>query len=145
MKIAKKITISSINNIRGGFKEVIKRERVATILGVVRSAKTKISDTMGASTCFLGEFKGTNKKGEESVAPLCYLPEPMQSILLSQLQDAPETSGVEFAVNFYVTPDDSAILKYTIDSESLIEYTQSDSLKSLTAKVKNQKIMEHKK
>ncbi len=145
MKIAKKITISSINKIRGGFKDVTKRERVATILGVARSGKTKISDTMGASTCFLGEFKGIDKNGEESVAPLCYLPEPMQSILLAQLQGAPETSGVEFAVDFIVVPDELAILGYTIDSESLIEYTQSDILKSLTSRLKSQQTIEHKK
>jgi len=139
MKMTKKITIGGINNVRGGFKEGVHFKaddshiRIATIFGSAHAATAKNSETMGTSFAFTGEFKGINKEGEEFFAPVCYLPEPAQGMLAAALQSG--AGNVEFAFDVILHPDATALLKYSLGVESLLEVKQSSALEKLSGLV----------
>lgn len=135
MKIARKITIGSINGVRGGFKDIKETKRVMDIFGIARSYTTKTSENMGVSYAFEGEFVAVNQGGEEFRAPVSYLPEPAQSMLKSGIDSG--GGSIEFAFRFFVEPDESLPMGYRFEMESLLEVKDSDAISALKGKVEN--------
>jgi hypothetical protein len=136
MKLLKKISIGSINGVRGGLKlgEGFARVRVGTFAGITGSYKEKTSETMGTSFAFAGEFRAINQNGEEAAAPICFLPEPAQSLLKTQIDDLAENGGgnVEFGFHFWAVEDATAIKGYYFECEPLMEARPSNALAHLT-------------
>lgn len=135
MKLLKKISIGSVNSVRGGLKDVKGRMLVMVIAGICGSYKEKVSETMGVSYAFLGEFRAIDRNGEESAAPVAYLPEPAQSLLKTQIDDLVNQGGgnVEFGFRFWAVEDETAIKGYVFEVEPLMEARASTALERLTS------------
>jgi hypothetical protein len=134
MKIAKKISLGTINGVRGGFKDVKEKTRVATIAGTVMGYKEKTSETMGVSYAFSGDFVGINKDGEETRSPVCYLPEPAQGMLkaqVDQLEREGINAAVEFAFDFFAVPDETAIKGYIFETVPRLKAKPSNALAAI--------------
>ena len=134
MKISKRITIASINGVRKGFKDVKTRRKVARIFGIARESVLKVSETMKNSYAFGGEFKAINEAGEEFIAAVCYMPEPAQGLLHNAVEGA-KGSPVEFGFDFYIVPNESAVLGYEFETESLMEHRASSALAEIESRV----------
>jgi hypothetical protein len=131
MKIAKKITLGGINNVRGGFKNVEDKFLGMRIIGIASYYKESISATMGVSYMFSGEARAYDKNGDEIHAPAWFLPEPAQGLLKSVI-DGAKGSQVEFGFDFYIVPNEDALLGYTIETLPLLELKSSPALETLT-------------
>ena len=137
--LAKKITLGSINGVRGGFKmgqffdEKTKGKLVMRIVGIARSADLKASENMGDSFKFNGEFKAWNAEGEQFISPVCYLPEPAQGMLHEAISSASE--GVEFALDIFLSYNETAIKLYEFAVVPLVEVRQSTALESFASAV----------
>jgi hypothetical protein len=136
MKFLRKISIGGINGIRGGFKEVKGRVLVMIIGGITTSYKEKVSETMGTSYAFNGEFRAINSHGEECGASVAYMPEPAQGMLKAQLDGLGEAAGsVEFGFKFYAVEDETAIKGYSFECVSMQEARPSTALSALIARL----------
>jgi hypothetical protein len=135
MKLLKKISIGTVNNIRGGLKDVVGRIRVITIAGIANGYAEKTSETMGISYAFKGEFRAVNINGEEAAAPIAYLPEPAQGLLKAQLDGIGESASVEFGFHFFAVEDATAIKGYYWECVPLMEARKSTALENLTARL----------
>lgn len=152
MQILKKISIGAINNVRGGFKAmslfglrpdpenkegpaISDRERVTVmrVAGIVSGYAEKTSETMGVSYAFKGEFKAINKDGEESVAPVCFLPEPAQSMIKTTLDDGATSIDIGFKVD--ALRNDDSVKGYDFVLMPLIEPRPSNALGALSARL----------
>lgn len=152
MKILKKISIGSINSVRGGFnamqlfgltpnptdpngKPIGKFERVTvmTVVGIVNGYAEKTSETMGVSYAFKGEFQAINKDGEKCVAPICYLPEPAQSLIKTAVDDGATAIEVGFVVD--AVRSDDALKGYEFELKPLQEPKASSALDHLTQRL----------
>lgn len=110
MQIAKKITIGTINGIRGGFAcnwtegkpETQAAFLAGRIIGIARSVDAK-QTTYGEAARFTGEFRAINQDGEEIAAPTLYLPSPADGLLKSAIVEA-DGGAVNFAFDIYVQP-----------------------------------------
>ena len=141
MKIARKLSVGGINNIRNKFKNVIERRHVADIWGICRMAEEKTTENMGSYTKFSGEFFGKNAEGEEFVACVCFLPEPAQGMVsqavIAGLSDSGAVfSGVEFGFRIFVEPDEKSPLGYSYACHSMLDFKPSTALSDLTARLK---------
>lgn len=130
-KLLRKITVGVVNGIRGGFKGVTEKQRVLTVIGVAQGFKEKVSETMGVSYQFNGEFRAINKDGEESVAPVLYLPEPAQGLLHAALADEDRMGGVEFGFHFHIVPDASSVTGYVYECEPMVQPKPSEQVARL--------------
>jgi len=137
MKLLRKISVGTINGVRGGFKNVDKKVRVMTIAGIAHGYKEKVSETMGVSYAFNGEFRAINLDGEECAAAVAYVPEPVQGMLRAQIDTLQKdgAAAVEFGFHVYVVPDEDAIKGYVFEVEPLTEAKPSTALESLTARI----------
>ena len=135
MKLLKKISIGTVNNVRGGLKDITGRVRIITIAGIANGYKEKTSETMGISYAFNGEFRAINRDGEEAAAPVAYLPEPAQGLLKAQLDSVERGTTVEFGFHFFAVEDATAIKGYYFECVPLMEARASTALESLTAKL----------
>lgn len=134
-KLLRKLSIAGINGVRGGFKDIKEKIRVATIIGLANGYKEKVSETMGVSYAFNGEFRAINRDGEACMAPVCYLPDPAQGLLREALDDENRIGAVQFAFDFFAVPDDTAIKGYVFECVPKIEPKVSDGLKQLADSV----------
>jgi len=139
-KLAKKIAIGTINNVRGGFKhgkhfdDETANKMVMKIIGIARDYITKTSETMGDSYGFGGEFMAWNMEGEKVTAPRAYLPEPAQGMLKAAIDEAAEhghAPAIEFGFEIRLTADEEALKGYVFDVVPLIENKPSTALDSL--------------
>jgi hypothetical protein len=137
MKLLKKISIGTVNGIRGGLRDIKGRVMVMVVAGICGSYKEKVSETMGTSYAFAGEFRAVNRDGEECAAPVAFLPEPAQSLLKSQIDDLAANGGgnVEFGFRFYALEDETAIKGYAFEVEPLMEARPSTALAELTSRI----------
>lgn len=151
MKILKKISIGSINSVRGGFnamalfglhpdpkdknKTLAERERVTvmTVIGIVNSYAEKTSETMGVSFAFKGEFKAINKDGENCIAPMCYLPEPAQSLIKGAVDEGNTAIEIGFVVD--AIRADDALKGYEFELKPLQEPKASSALDHLAQRL----------
>lgn len=128
--VAKKITIGGINGVRAGFKGVTEDRHIARIYGRAQTFEAKDSPTMGVSYKFTGDFIGVNEDGEETMAPVCYLTDPSQSMLVNALKEA-EGKAVEFAFDYWVVPNATAVLGYEYRTKPVIAVKKSEPLLAL--------------
>jgi hypothetical protein len=136
MKLLRKISIGGINGVRGGFKGIEGRVLVMVIAGITTSYKEKVSENMGTSYAFNGEFRAINSDGEECAASVAYLPEPAQGLLKAQLDGLGDAAGsVEFGFKFYAVEDETAIKGYSFECVPLQEARPSTALSALTARL----------
>lgn len=135
MKLLKKISIGSVNNVRGGLKDIVGRVRIITIAGLATGYKEKTSETMGTSYAFSGEHRAINRDGEEAAAPIAYLPEPAQGLLKAQLDSVPQGTSVEYGFHFFAVEDATAIKGYYFECVPLMEARASTALETLTARL----------
>lgn len=136
MQIARKITVGTINGIRGGFVVAEGETRlVGRIYGMAGAVETKES-TYGPYQRFKGEFRAINEDGEEIGAPILMLPEPASGMLAAALATESGKSGVQFGFDIFVQstpkkqPGDRGY-QYVI--KPLLETAPSDPLKALAA------------
>ena len=137
MKLLKKISIGTINSVRGGLKSITGRMLVMMVAGITGSYKEKTSETMGTSYAFIGEFRAVNQHGEECTAPIAYLPEPAQSLLKSQIDDLVKSgaTNVEFGFKVFAVEDETALKGYYFELEPLMEARPSTALQELTQRI----------
>jgi len=137
MKLLKKISIGSINSVRGGLKSITGRMLVMAVAGITGSYKEKTSETMGTSYAFNGEFRAVNQNGEECAGPVLFLPEPIQSLLKGQIDDLTKNGGinVEFGFRVYAVEDETALKGYYFEAESMMEARASTALEDLTKRI----------
>lgn len=152
MNILKKISIGSINNVRGGFnamslfglrpnptdpnaapigdRDVV---TVMTVIGIVNGYTEKTSDTMGVSYAFKGEFQSINKDGQKGIAPVCFLPEPAQSLIKTAVDEGATAIEIGFVVD--AVRSDTALKGYEFVLKSLQEPRASTALDHLSARL----------
>lgn len=129
MKILKRITLGSVNGVRGGFKNVTEKFRAATIYGVAHGSELKQKEDFADSYKFTGEFKAINKDGVPCVGTTAYVPSPIQEQLHIALQEGGQP--VEFGINVFVIPDDDAVKGYILECEALTEYKTSTAIQGI--------------
>jgi hypothetical protein len=132
MEILRKMSVGAINGVNGGFKDVTETRHVARIMGIVRGVETKETN-IGRSYKFTGEFRGINEHGEEFSSPVCYLPNPADSMLVEAFTAA-NGQQVGFAFDVFVTPKpkrNSVDLGYEYKIKPLLETKPSDPLAAL--------------
>lgn len=132
MQLLRKISVSSLNNAKGGFKDIKEKTFVGRIYGTARSHMVEDKGGFGPSLKFNGEFKGVNMDGEISMSPVLYLVGPVDEMLKSAIDDLPEgAKGVEFGFDIYVTPDPANKFGYSYRVETLVESKPSEPLAAL--------------
>lgn len=134
----KKLSVASINSVRGGFKEVTATRFVGRILGIVRNVESKPTN-FGVATSFKGDFLAFNAEGKQFISPACYLPGPAEKFLIKALT-AKETEGKEltFAFDFFVAPTkkgNKLDLGYEFQVTALSEITPLNNMAILLASV----------
>lgn len=135
MKILKKISVGTVNGVRGGLKDITDKTRVLTLVGVTGAYKEKTSENMGVSYGFIGEFRGINMHGEDCLAAVAYLPEPAQGLLKNQIDEMGDSSRVEFGFEIWAIPDETAIRGYTFEVRPLMETKPSNALDELSKRL----------
>lgn len=141
-KLLRKLTIGTANGVRGGLKGVKGRVRVWTIIGIAHSFKEHTSETMGISFGFAGEFRSINVDGEESIGPVCFMPEPAQGLLMNALKDENRIGGIQFGFHFYAVEDETALKGYYFECEPMLEPKASNALAALAQEVGYEKAPE---
>src|SRR5574337_1385958 len=124
MELARKLTLQSMNKVRGGFKNVDKPRFVGRIIGIAHNAEAKAS-ALGNYWEFTGEFEGTNSEGEIVVSPVCMLPEPAASSLATMVGTG---GAVKFGFDFHVHPRSDVPIGYEIVTKPLLELKPSSLL-----------------
>jgi len=135
--IAKKISIGSLNGLRGGFKkESVTAEPMlaARIYGRADSFEAKDGGAMGVSFKFVGDFLGVNQYGEITSSPVCYLIAPADGMLVAALKNN-EGKGVEFGFDFMVVKNDTAVLGYEYKVKPILETTAAEPLLAIQSKI----------
>lgn len=105
--LERRITIASINKIRGGWEKPKERLFVGRFRGRASGAVAKTTQ-FGDYTMFTGSFIAWNKEGDEFIGANLIVPEPAQSIILSGLNGnkGEPVASVEFAFDMFMVPDD---------------------------------------
>lgn len=128
MEISRKITLGSINGLRGGFAAPKEKTFAGRIFGIVNSVSVEDSQ-YGQYNKFVGEFRAVNQDGVESAAPVMMLPEPASTMLADACADS---KSVKFGFDFYLQPDEKSKTGYTYATEPLFETKPSDLLAEMT-------------
>src|SRR5574337_562883 len=131
MELAKKLTLQSMNKVRGGFKNVTEPRFVGRIIGIAHNAEAKTT-AIGDYWEFSGEFEGTNSDGEIIVAPVCMLPEPAASSLATMVG---EGGAVKFGFDFHVHPRGDIPIGYEFVTKPLLELKPSSLLADMKASI----------
>src|SRR5574337_1148684 len=127
MELARKLTLQSMNKVRGGFKNVDTPRFVGRIIAIAHDAAAKAS-ALGNYWEFAGEFEGTNSDGEIVVSPVCMMPEPAASSLAAMVG---EGGAVKFGFDFHVSPRSDVPIGYEIITKPLLELKSSNLLADL--------------
>lgn len=129
--VVKKLSPGSINEIRGGFKNVKERMFVARIMGVAYRAEQKEDKKFGSVYFkFVGKFEATNMNGEIFAAPVCYLPEPVQTMLAHSVNEV-ENAAVKFAFDIFVNPRADVPIGYEYQVKPLVQPEENDELSDM--------------
>lgn len=111
-----------------------------SVYGVASKVRTGKTDK-GDWVSFKGQFEAVTSNGEIFMSGQCFLPQPFEDMLFSQLQaaqQADEKASVEFAVRVFLVPPKAgkpSATGYEYRCEPLIEATESSPVLSLRAKV----------
>lgn len=104
------------------------------LIGSVR-AKDVVKTTFGDSIKFIGTFQGYGADGGVSVAPVCYLPAPVDQLLADQINVHTDDKGklkgnVDFAFDVYAVVDKGESgYKYVV--KNLVETKVAEPLAAL--------------
>lgn len=123
MILSRKISLSTINELRGSFPKPAKRAFVGRVFGIVQSVS--VEDAGGQFFKFIGEFRAVNAKGVESGAPVCTLPEPAATALASACKKG---IGAQFGYDFWTVPAPESRLGYAYEFSELVKPAPHDSL-----------------
>ena len=132
-KPIKRITISAVNGVRGGFKNVTERKQVAFVVGICHHAKLKPSEDQREGFKFTGEFYAENAKGQAYVSPVLYLPGSAQLDLAKAMESA---KAHEFAFVFHVKPSSTAPLGYVMEVTPVLAITPNDAISDVIKRAK---------
>lgn len=130
----------SPKNICGKLEKPSKATALYHVIGIASSTKTGNSD-YGQWVALKGQFEATNlANGELSVAPICFLPEPLNSMIAAKLDETDQegnqvNTSVQFAVEVGYKPADNAY-GYEYTTKEIIESDQADPLAALRAEAK---------
>lgn len=140
MKLLKKMSHSSLNSSTpAAVKALVDASTapifICRIIGLCRGQEV-IKTTFGDSLKFKGEFRGWGADGEESMAPVAYLPSPFDELLSQQINDLQGDDGkkavtVEFGLDVFAIADKGTV-GYKFIVKPLIEAAASDPLAALT-------------
>lgn len=140
MKLLKKMSHSSLNSSTpAAVKALVDASAapifICRIIGLCRGQEV-IKTTFGDSLKFKGEFRGWGADGEESMAPVAYLPSPFDELLSQQINDLQGDDGkkavtVEFGLDVFAIADKGTV-GYKFIVKPLIEAAASDPLAALT-------------
>ena len=142
MQPQKQLSMSLMNGVRGGFKNITERTYVGFITGICFGMQMKPKESAGVIYKFRGEFYGENKKGKAFVAPVCYLPAPAQAALVEAM-----ASGIsqEFGIRCFVSPDQRSPTAYKWECEHLFPFVPSTALGDVVKRAKaSMKSTKHK-
>lgn len=111
-----------------------KRFFVGRIYGIARRQEI-VTTTYGPSIKFVGEFRGDGWDGSELFASTCYLPDPIDQMLSSALNQAvgdgtDSKASVEFGFDIYTVPD-KGVTGYKYITETLLNVAASDPMVAL--------------
>lgn len=133
MKLLKKIAVAQVCAVdKNFFKNVIEETPVMRVLGLVRKHEI-VTTTFGDAVKFIGEFHAfdlTQDTPEDCVGPVCYLPQPVDGLLLAGLQANPGAT-LEFAYDISVVPDPKTTVGYQYRVRSITETAESDPMQAL--------------
>jgi len=128
-KISAKTLVGDVKKLIAGHATGTKLD-LFTIMGVSSGVESG-SSTYGDWVAFKGKFEATNlETGEVSLAPKCFLPEPLQSMTVEALR---EHGTVEFAIVVGVLVNTELPMGYEYTCNPLHEIKQSDDLAHLRA------------
>lgn len=144
--LLKKISPSTVTGAEGtsvnpDMPQPIKGERVLyDLIGI--AVKTRTGRTDKGDWCsFIGQFEATTPEGVVYAAPRCFIPQPFEDMLFSQLQTAQEAdpkATVRFAVRVSVVPPTKgkpSAVGYEYRVMPLIESSDNNPLAQLRAEV----------
>ena len=130
----------SPKNICGKLDKPEKATALYHVIGIASGTKTGNSD-YGQWIALKGQFEATNvATGEVSAAPICFLPEPLNSMIAAKLDETDKdgnqvNSSVQFAVEVGYKPADNAY-GYEYTTKEIIESDQADPLAALRNEAK---------
>jgi len=130
MQISRKLSVSVLNNIRKGFKNVTESRYVGRIYGIARGAVVE-EGVNGPYIKFVGEFRGVSPTGEIFAAPVAFLPAPADGLLADAVKGDQHGSGVQFGFDFYIEPREDVAIGYSYVTKPLMEQKPSDPLAAL--------------
>lgn len=115
------------------FKEGEKKKFLFSVGGKAVGVK-KGEGTFGGWTAFTGEFVAVVPGNEPLEAVRLFIPEPIQSLIESNLSNA--TGGIEFAVNVFIRrPTEDENVKYVYVLEPVIKPTENPMTKRILASI----------
>lgn len=137
MKLIKRISVAQVVNLTAKEIETLEGERhLMRVIGIARSYELGMSQ-FGEFIRFKGEFRATNlETGELYAAPVCFLPEPADGLLKTQLDELGNDSKtpVEFAFDISIVPHDGE-RGYQYRVTTLMDSQPSDPLATLMQQV----------
>lgn len=123
----------SAKTVVGKIQKPEKATSLFHVFGIARSVRTGESN-YGPWVALIGQFEATNlETGETFVAPQCFLPEPIGSMMAAQVQNE-DTESVQFGLEVGIKPADTAV-GYEYTSKALVESKEADPLADLRAKM----------
>lgn len=146
MKVLKKLSVKEINGLtKEATKKLVDAQDGAELfmgrfVGICRNVEVKDTDYGGALK-FVGEFRATGRDGEESYAPVAYLPSPFDELLSEQINEIKGADGnakvsVEFGLDVYAIHDPKGAVGYKFICRPLKEAAPSNPLAALMATFK---------
>jgi len=130
----------SAKSVCGKVEKPKKATPLFTVIGIASKTKSGQSD-FGPWTSLLGQFEATNiDTGELFIAPACFLPEPLNSMIAASLEETDDEGkqvnrSVQFAVEVGYKPNETAI-GYEYTTKEIVESDQADPLAALRAEAK---------
>lgn len=125
----------SAKSVCGKVEKPKKAEPLFSVLGIASKTKTGNSD-YGPWTALVGQFEATNfATGEVFVAPQCFLPEPLNSMLAESLNETDDegkqvNNSVQFAIEVGIKPSDVPI-GYEYTTKEVVKADTADPLAAL--------------
>ena len=125
----------SAKSVCGKVEKPKKATPLFIVFGIASKTKAGNSD-FGPWTALLGQFEATNlETGEVFQAPQCFLPEPMNSLIATQLEATDEegnreVNSVQFSVEVGVKPNETPI-GYEYTTKTVVKSDEADPLAAL--------------
>lgn len=136
LKLLKKVAVSTVCALpKTFFKEVTKETPIMRVAGIVRGHEL-VPTPYGEAVKFKGEFRAidlTRDAPENCAGAACYLPAPVDQMLLSALIENPG-AALEFAYDIAVVPDEKSNVGYQYRVRTLTESKPSDPMAALLEK-----------